>query len=147
MAQQRLRDFFKVKNTETNRESYSDQNCNENQNLDKADTISFHSFTVHKSTDAKTTACHSDTLGMHASSLPDIRPDQVKPSDFAKTTWGSKQGSSAIAGAHTTDTVNRPQTRHPFGQLQQKHAAAKNKEIKLDEYFKSVLVVDKVASQ
>ena len=48
----------------------------------------------------------------------------------------------------TPELINRPSNRQPFNQLQLKQAPhlpnMKRKEPKLDEFFKSILIVDKV---
>lgn len=152
MAQLRLRDFFNVKSADREKKDTIDIQLADQPELDKADNISFHSFTVYKSFDGrdKTLASKANLAESTTAPLSESRNRPRKISGFDECMLDNEffapTPSNMADRSPVPELVNRPPVRMPFHQLQLKqNQVVKAKGPKLDEFFKSILIVDKVA--
>lgn len=146
MAQLRLRDFFNVKGTQSGSDSPINITLAERPEVDRADNISFHSFTVYKSIDDRQVASLMNEASTAVLSDTKMRPRKI--SDFNEYMLDKElvamTPSMAADKSPLPELINRPQVRQPFHQLQLKHGQ-NARAPKLDEYFKSKVVVNKVS--
>jgi len=153
MSQLRLKDFFNVKSAELDKAAVLDILLPDKPELDKTDNISFHSFTVYKSFDGRDkTATSKPVADSTTGPLSESRNRHRKISDFDEYLLDKElfvpTPSNVTGRSPPTETVYQAPVRMPFMPLQLKQnqqAAVKNKAPKLDEFFKSILIVDKVA--
>lgn len=154
MSQLRLRDFFNVKSADRQEPSTLDITLQDKPELDKTDNISFHSFTVMKSIDGRDKTQGSKLMQGDCTTvaLSESRNRMRKISDFDECMMDKEffvpTPSNILERSPAPELVNRAPVRLPFNQLQLKQnqtVGTKGKESKLDEYFKSILIVDKVA--
>lgn len=152
MSQLRLRDFFAVKSAEREKAQAMEAMQAEHPEVDKTDNISFHSFTVYKSFDGRDRSDATKAIAESTTApLSESRNRQRKISDFDECLMDKEffipTPSNIIDRSPAPELVNRPPVRQPFNQLQLKQnqqVSVKTKEPKLDEFFKSILIVDKV---
>lgn len=145
MAQLRLRDFFKVKGPLSGSDSPIDITLADRPEAEHGDNISFHSFTVFKSIDDRPqTGLINDAS---TTILSEHKSKPKKITDFDEFMLDKElvaMTPSAVDKSPVPELTSRPQVRLPFHQLQLKQGAG-NKNPKLDDFFKSKIVVNKVA--
>lgn len=145
MAQLRLKDFFNVKGVQSGSQSAINLTLAERPEVERADNISFHSFTVYKSFDNRQTACHINDASMTVLSDTKIRPRKI--SDFNEYMLDRELVAltppMAPDKSPAPELINRPIVRQPFHPLQLKQGQ-NARAPKLDEYFQSKVIVNKV---
>ena len=154
MTQLQLRDFFKAQPLpRSTTHSVIDFTLPDLEEKCQQDNISFHSFTVYRSMESPFPQVVARPLaGTFPTSDPpgpgsEIKPKQRKISDFNDYLL-EKEAAPTVATERSTEIVGRQASRFPFSQLQIRQASQvqslqKKKPAKLDEYFKSICIVEK----
>ena len=145
MAQQRLKDFFDVKASFSGSQSSINLTYADKPNTNKIDKISFHSFTVHRSLDGRNHIDHMNDGSTTALSDTRVRPRKI--SDFNEYMLDRELVAltppMAPDKSPASELINRPIVRQPFHPLQLKQGQ-NARAPKLDEYFQSKVIVNKV---
>lgn len=146
MAQQRLKDFFDVKASFSGSQSSINLTYADKPNTNKIDKISFHSFTVHRSLDGRNHIDHMNDGSTTALSDTRVRPRKI--SDFNEymldRELAAMSSSVTLENNFPLELTHRSSGRDQPADKVQPRSGRYRKTPKLDDYFKSKVVLNKV---